>query len=919
MRPLKLTMTAIGPYADTQVIDFSRLGASGLYLITGDTGAGKTTIFDAITYALFGDASGPWREPSMLRSRYAGMYAVPGVELVFLYNGEEYTVKRTMDHERPKLRGEGTTTAPGETELVLPDGRLVKKDVTEKIEEILGVNRSQFSQIAMIAQGDFLKILLADTKDRREHFRKIFRTGAYLAFQEKLKEQTRKVEEERRRGNSNLQVYMKGIACPENDPLEIDAQKARQGEMLTEQAKDLVSRILEKDGKLLEDIQGEEKQLGDRIGELNRLIGKAEERRKAAAGLEADRKELAERLPLRETLAKALEEQEARVPETEKLAAEAAGLEAELQEYDDLDRQRKQYTETAREQERKKAAIAALEGKCESLREDVKRLKEEQKQLQEAGKDSASLAQKEERTRREESDLKELRQFLRELKAKEADYRAAQEAYAQLKQKTDEARERAAALRRQFNDEQAGILAEKLAEGEPCPVCGSTQHPRPAVKAENAPDEATVKAAEDAAQAAQEKENAASGKARERKGQADAARDSAEAQAEKCLGSWDAEKTPGELEKRLEETGKILEGIRAEKEAEAKRNARLAELDRLIPQKEEEQEKAVADLNGARQAWGEENGRQELRQKAIEEKAGKLKYPDRAAAEAAKAALVGKISGLKKALKNAQDAKKACDDAVNELRGRIAQAEAFLQEAEVPDPEAKTAERDELQGRLDDAGRRREAVALRISTNRDIRDNIDKVAGELAGLDRKWQWMTALSDTANGTLNGKKHVTFETWIQMTFFDRILRRANVHLMQMSGGLYELVRRENPEKNVGQIGLELDVTDYTNNTVRSVRSLSGGESFIASLSLALGLSEEIQMSAGGIRLDTLFVDEGFGSLDEDTLQQAMRALNSLSENNRLIGIISHVSELRRAIDRQIVVTKTRTGGSKAEIVL
>ena len=198
-------------------------------------------------------------------------------------------------------------------------------------------------------------------------------------------------------------------------------------------------------------------------------------------------------------------------------------------------------------------------------------------------------------------------------------------------------------------------------------------------------------------------------------------------------------------------------------------------------------------------------------------------------------------------------------------------------------------------------------------------EKITEAADSLAQLDRKWQWMTAVADTANGSLKGKQHVMFETWIQMVFLDRILRRANVHLMQMSGGKYDLKRRETPDDNRGQSGLELDIVDHTNGTTRSVRTLSGGESFIASLSLALGLSEEIQTSAGGIRLDTMFVDEGFGSLDEETLRQAMRALNSLSESNRLIGIISHVAELRRTIDRQIVVRKERTGGSTVDAIV
>ena len=187
-------------------------------------------------------------------------------------------------------------------------------------------------------------------------------------------------------------------------------------------------------------------------------------------------------------------------------------------------------------------------------------------------------------------------------------------------------------------------------------------------------------------------------------------------------------------------------------------------------------------------------------------------------------------------------------------------------------------------------------------------------------MDEQVNMIAPLSDTVNGTLSGhKQHIMLETFVQMTYFDRILRRANVHLMRMSAGQYELVRRETPEDYRSMSGLDLDVTDHYNGTARSVKTLSGGESFIASLSLALGLSEEIQHTASGIRLDTMFVDEGFGSLDEDTLQQAMRALQGLTEGNRLVGIISHVSELRRAIDRQIVVTKEKSGGSRVEILL
>ena len=920
MRALRMTMTAFGPYAGTEVIDFSRLGTSGLYLITGDTGAGKTTIFDAITFALYGEASGSNREPAMLRSKYADEFAVPGVELTFLYNGKEYTVRRRMEHLRRKMRGEGATAAPAEAELELPDGRTEKKEkeVTKRITEILGVNRDQFCQIAMIAQGDFLKILLEETTDRRKHFREIFRTHVYSAFQDRLKEEARKVEDERKLQQNSVQIHLKRIACPENDPLEIEAEKARGGEMLTGQALETAGRILDQDRILSAEIAEEEKKLEERIGELNRLIGKAEDRRKAGKDRDAALEALERKEEERKNLQTALREQEALEPETEKKIAEADSLARAMREYEMLEQQRQEYSRAGEAQAQKKNMIDRVEKECESIRKETEAMKEERKRLKADETDGAALARREERVRNEQKDLDDLRKNLEALSEKEAKLREAQKAYEAEKEKADQAREHARALRRQFNDEQAGILAEKLTEGEPCPVCGSVHHPRKAVKSEQAPDEAEVKQAEDAARTAQERENEASGKARELKGNADNAKAAAARMAEKCLGGWDEAETPGQLKKRQEEAAAALAGILAEKEAESRRARRLAELEEGIPRKEEELEKKNTERNRILQEYGEENGRQAGRKAAIEERAGKLRYPDRAAAETAKKQIDREIADRKKALQQAGEDLKKCDGEIEALKGQITQAEKLLQEDGEKDPEARMAERDELALKKAEAARRGGEARQRIGINEEVLRNVGKASETLNALDRKWQWMTALSDTANGTLKGKQRVMFETWIQMTFFDRILRRANVHLMQMSGGKYDLKRRETPDNYRSQSGLELDVVDHTNGTLRSVKTLSGGESFIASLSLALGLSEEIQMSAGGIRLDTMFVDEGFGSLDEDTLQQAMRALNSLSETNRLIGIISHVAELRRSIDRQIVVKKERTGGSTIEPV-
>ena len=237
----------------------------------------------------------------------------------------------------------------------------------------------------------------------------------------------------------------------------------------------------------------------------------------------------------------------------------------------------------------------------------------------------------------------------------------------------------------------------------------------------------------------------------------------------------------------------------------------------------------------------------------------------------------------------------------------------------MPDKETLTAQRSELADRISDIARRRTLLHTRLTTNGNALENLRAKGSDLDGLEKQLSWTKALSNTANGTLSGKEKIALETYVQMTFFDRIIARANTRFMVMSGGQYELKRRREAEDNRSQSGLELDVIDHYNSTERSVKTLSGGESFKASLSLALGLSDEIQSSAGGIRLDTMFVDEGFGSLDEESLQQAIKALAGLTESNRLVGIISHVSELKERIDRQIVVSKDKHGGSRITLVV
>ena len=921
MRPLKLTMKAFGPYAGREEVDFSSLGASGLYLITGDTGAGKTTIFDAICFALFGEASGTNRVPAMMKSKYADEFAEPGVELVFLHQGEQYTVRRTLEHLRAKKAGEGSTKAPATAELELPDGRTEKKEstVTEKITEILGVNHEQFCRIAMIAQGDFQKILMEDTKSRQAHFREIFRTQACRDFQEKLKEEAREVDREQQLQKKELEIYMKRISCPENDPMALDAAKAREGGMLTEDAAGLVGRILEKDTALKQALEAEAAALEEKIGELDRVIGKAEQQEKARKDLEAAGKEKAEKNAALAVLQERLGLEKQKAPETDRKAAELGLIREELKEYGELERQRKELDAGKEALAHKRSGIEAMQAGKQLLDAELETLRKEQQGLKDTTGQDADLKVRLSSLEHRRELLSGLKQELDELEGKQQKLEEAQERYLKAKAYSEACRQAADAKRRAYNDEQAGILAESLQEGEPCPVCGSVHHPHKAVRTSAELSEKTVKEAEHQAREAQQRENLAGTAAGSERTKVSLATESIARKAAELLGGYDAETAAAQTEDALAGILKETESIRQQLEAEELRKRRRETLERMIPEKEGMLERIRDELKNAEIACGREEAGLKERGDYLQKLQEKMKYPDRDAAKKAAESLEQEISGDRKRLEDAQRCVNDCVNGIRELEGRISQAEKLLQEDPVKDPDEKRAEQAALKERKAAVSGSSAETDLRIRTNRDVLANISRVSGRMAALEKKWQWMNVLSDTANGTLKGKQRIMFETYIQMAFFDRILHRATVHLMQMSDGQYDLVRKETAEDNRGQSGLDLDILDHANGTRRSVRTLSGGESFLASLSLALGLSEEIQMSAGGIRLDTMFVDEGFGSLDDETLQQAMKALNSLTQTNRLIGIISHVAELRSSIDRQIVVRKVRGGASRIEQVV
>ena len=920
MRPVKLTIVGFGPYAGAQELNFEDLGNSGLYLITGDTGAGKTTIFDAITFALFGEASGENREPGMLRSKYAKAEEPTYVELTFAYDGKEYRIRRNPEYERAKTRGTGTTRQSAEAELTYPDGRVVDrlKDVDKAIRDIIGLTREQFSHVAMISQGDFRKLLQADTKERQKIFRDIFGTGLFVTLQDRLKQAASGIRDQREQMNRSIRQYVGGMACDPDSLLSIDVKKARDGELPIAEVMALFDRLMTEDRSAQAVLDDRLAQTETALEQLSVLLTQAQAFAAAKKSLSEQEQAESRQVLALENAQKALDAARATVPEQEKLGKQIARMDLLLPTYDELETKTVQRQQTmTRLTAAKNHHRSGLDGR-EALLEEIAARKAEQAALADVSAEKekltaqqAQLAERVEKIRVLQTELAQLEAQRQRLKVLQAEYLAAENESAGLHQDFE-------TKNRAFLREQAGIIAAGLMPGMACPVCGSVEHPDPATLSPDAPTEAEVKKAKKAADAAQKTTEKASLAAGKQQGIVTTAEAGIRKEIEHLLPGVPMEQASAATQAlETELSGQMKTLVAQLRQTEAgivRKNA----LDKLIPQKEQTLAETDAALTktkeqiAALEVSGEELDRQ------IRELQGKLEYPDKGAAKAARQSLDRKLQDLKQGLTAAETMVSGGKEKLAGIRATVTQLRKQLENGVESDAQQLEDQKRQLTAQKNEITAQQKNIHTRISTNDSARRNIARNAEELADLDRKYAWMKALSDTANGNLSGKDKIMLETYIQTTYFDRILERANLRLRKMSGGQYDLKRRRIAGNKQSQSGLELDIVDHINTTERSVNTLSGGEAFLASLALALGLSDEVQTSTG-IRLDTLFVDEGFGSLDSEALSKAYATLAGLTEGNRLVGIISHVPELKERIDRQIQVTKLKTGGSTAKIVV
>ncbi len=920
MKPVKLTMQAYGPYAGFQELDFRKLSGASLYLICGETGAGKSTIFDAIAYALYGEDAGTG---NLHRSKYAGEDTETYVHLVFLHQGRQWEVIRKPAQELTKRRGTGTRTVPASVELTCPDGRIITRieQVKEEITQTLGLTAAQFKQVIMIAQGKFDEVLHTKSDERQAILRNIMDTKFYVRLQERLKEDTRKAREDVEALRAQIKSQKDSVQIPADHPLADQAPLLTDPGRLPAEVLDLVGSIIAADEEALVGQRRQQETQREALTTAELLWNQAREAESLRGTIretEAAIRQLTENRGAQEAAVTAAQ---GRQDEARALRSEASALGVELPRFDQveqLDRelagQRKALGDLKADAGRYEARLSDVQQRHGGALQEEQSLRDVPDRLMEAARRQSGLEQL-------GKDLKKVCDGAKTLERQRGEERRAQEAYLRADEDYRGKHQRDEALQQLYNDAQAGILAARLREGVACPVCGSPSHPHPAPPPPaDVPDEAALKLAREQAEAAREFRDAASRKA----GEAGAARRTTEealqadlqALPEDLRANLPTPAAPADLDRLLMHTrAQYLDAANAYREWQGKQ-ARLTALRQQLPALAEQEQQAREALHRAQQAETKAQTVLDETARQLDALRRQLPFPTRQAL----------IARQQQALRDAGQIEEELDQAAQRLQrtkeqlaarsAALASDQQRLRELPALSVAETEARREAARQAHQQALNRTASLEGRLNTNRRAREKLESGFRTLEAKEARLKWLDALNKTANGQITTRK-ITLETFVQLRLFDRILHRANQHLRRMSDGQYTLVRATGQQGN-RDTSLDLDVLDSMNGTQRSSVTLSGGESFQASLALALGFSDEIQSSAGGIQLDTLFIDEGFGTLSEDWLNRAIATLQGLSGSSRQVGIISHVADLQRRIERKIVVRKSpRRLGSEAHI--
>ena len=923
MKPLKLTMSAFGSYAGKNVIDFTGQ-QQGIFLITGDTGAGKTTIFDAITYALYNQTSGGERNGNMMRSQYAQPETETYVELEFLYRGQTYRVCRNPDYKITKTLKNGKIReqkVPHSVELTLPDGTVFpeKKNATDaKIIEILGLTADQFSQIVMIAQGDFLKLLYTKSDERKMIFSKLFRTDIYWKIQENLRRKSMEMDERIQENDRAFeQEKSRIILLPESEELPLDE--------LVERLRERLKDALKEQNLRRANVEELNKKI-TKYEEINKLFRSLEKIRQTGKELEARQAESKERRQQIENALKAdkvlvAEQQNLRQQqEVEQSAQAIAKMTETLANNQEMFETLKTQQQEAEAKQKREAAdiqkkMLALEQSFPSY-EALQNARSEEQQAKKVWEDLEKTS--EESFHKKEAGIAALKE---QQKQQEQVVEQTKKNWEQTSLSASESAKHYEHMYEAFLKEQAGILAENLSAGCPCPVCGSTVHPDPAKLSDHAVTELEVEQAKKTRAAAEEKRDLAYAAFEAEKTEKQKLAQAVEKEeADFVLAQTIAKQQRKEAEQNYVSLQKIAEQIREKlvypSFAEAKKQ--YAAMQKALAAAEQEIERKRQKVSELAEAMNTLKG-QKLAEEENQKTAKKLavKTEKEYAKLLEKSGFVSEETYHLAILPERSRSKLEREEKEYESQCLRQQSEQKLLEKQVSGKTyTDTTELNEQLKAEKQALKEAEKTYMELHTayenDRSVLQNCAVYLEKGKKLESEDQVIKSLSKTANGRLSGSAKIDFETYIQRQYFKQIIHEANKRLLTMSNHQFILKLKE--EANTGRKtneGLDLSVYSLVTDSERDVKTLSGGESFLAALAMALGLSDIVERSAGAIHPDMMFIDEGFGSLDAQSRQQAIEVLGELAGDSRMVGIISHVTELKEQIDRKLVVNRTDNG--------
>lgn len=923
MKPLKLTMSAFGSYAGKNVIDFTGQ-QQGIFLITGDTGAGKTTIFDAITYALYNQTSGGERNGNMMRSQYAQPETETYVELEFLYRGQTYRVRRNPDYKITKTLKNGKIReqkVPHSVELTMPDGTVFpeKKNATDaKIIEILGLTADQFSQIVMIAQGDFLKLLYTKSDERKMIFSKLFRTDIYWKIQENLRRKSMEMDERIQENDRAFeQEKSRIILLPESEELPLDE--------LVERLRERLKDALKEQNLRRANVEELNKKI-TKYEEINKLFVSLEKIRQNGKELEARQAESKERRQQIENARKAdkvlvAEQQNLRQQQEVEQSAQAIAKMTETLANDQemFETLKTQQQEAEAKQKREAADIQkkmlALEQSFPSY-EALQNARSEEQQAKKVWEDLGKIS--EESFHKKKAGIAALKE---QQKRQEQVVEQTKKNWEQTSLSASESAKHYEHMYEAFLKEQAGILAENLSAGCPCPVCGSTVHPDPAKLSDHAVTELEVEQAKKTRAAAEEKRDLAYAAFEAEKTEKQKLAQAVEKEeADFVLAQTIAKQQRKEAEQNYVSLQKTAEQIREKlvypSLAEAKKQ--YAAMQKALEAAEQEIAKKRQKVSELAEAMNTLKG-QKLAEEENQKTAKKLavKTEKEYAKLLEKSGFVSEETYHLAILPERSRSKLEREEKEYESQCLRQQSEQKLLEKQVSGKTyTDTTELNEQLKAEKQALKEAEKTYMELHTayenDRSVLQNCAVYLEKGKKLESEDQVIKSLSKTANGRLSGSAKIDFETYIQRQYFKQIIHEANKRLLTMSNHQFILKLKE--EANTGRKtneGLDLSVYSLVTDSERDVKTLSGGESFLAALAMALGLSDIVERSAGAIHPDMMFIDEGFGSLDAQSRQQAIEVLAELAGDSRMVGIISHVTELKEQIDRKLVVSRTDKG--------